>query len=355
MKILITAPSLDETRNVSGISTIVRQIIEHGRSEFHHFTAGREDGERSGTKWAIKQALLPFRFAAKTVVFRPDVIHINTALTDRSIIRDAALATAAKMAGRKLIVAVHGGRYLIEEFKSKRLESVAGTMLAKANSVIVYSDFEKSHLLRRWPKLNIDTLPNAIPLENAALVPRNNPVPVITFFGRMHESKGLHEVIEACKTLVASGFKFQFRAFGEGPLREFFVDAMTSYLGDRFYYGGIISGEQKWRVLGESDIFVLPSRYGEGLPMAMLEAMATGCIVIVGDVASVSTVVSDGTNGYLVKPNDASGLASKLKVVLDDKLEWGTIRENAVATVRSKFEIKAYIDKLEKIYESTTG
>jgi glycosyltransferase involved in cell wall biosynthesis len=108
-------------------------------------------------------------------------------------------------------------------------------------------------------------------------------------------------------------------------------------------------------VLGQSDIFVLPSRYGEGLPMAMLEAMATGCIVIVGDVASVSTVISDGTNGYMIKPNDAPGLASKMKVVLDDKLEWGTIRENAVTTVRNRFEITAYIDRLEKMYGSTRG
>ena len=45
MKIVITAPSLDEHKNVSGISTIVRQIIEHSPHEFSHFKAGREDGE----------------------------------------------------------------------------------------------------------------------------------------------------------------------------------------------------------------------------------------------------------------------------------------------------------------------
>lgn len=353
MKILITAPSLDETRNVSGISTIVRQIIEHGRGEFYHFTAGREDGERSGPKWMLKQAILPASFALKTITLRPDVVHINTALTDRSILRDAGLVTTAKLAGRKVVVAVHGGKYLIEDFESKSLEGIAGKMLAKANSVIVYSDFEKGHIARRWPSINIETLANAIPLENAFLRDRNNRVPVVVFFGRMHESKGLHELIEACRSLIANGFKFEFRAYGEGPIREYFVSEMETALGDRFHYGGVISGDEKWRVLGEADIFVLPSRYGEGLPMAMLEAMATGCIVIVGDVASVSTVISDGTNGYLVTPYDAPGLASKMKVVLDDKLEWATIRENAVATVINKFEITAYIDKLEKIYEST--
>lgn len=355
MKILITAPSLDEKHNVSGISTIVRQIIQHGRSEFFHFTAGREDGERSGPKWLLNQAALPARFAMKAFNLKPDIVHINTALTDKSIIRDAALVMAARLIGRKVIVAVHGGKYLIEDFKNKRLQKITGKMLARAESVIVYSDFEKGHLVRRWPKLKIHTLANAIPLENARLKHRNNPVPVVVFFGRMHESKGLHDLLEASISLAEHGFKFNIRAYGEGPLRDFFVYEMTEALGDRFQYGGVISGDEKWKVLGEADIFVLPSRYGEGLPMAMLEAMATGCVVIVGDVASVSTVINDGRNGYLVKPYDASGLASKLKVVLDDKLEWDTIRESAVATVKNKFEIKAYIDKLEKIYESAIG
>lgn len=355
MKILITAPSLDESRNVSGISTIVRQIIEHGRSEFVHFVAGREDGERSGPKWMIKQAALPVRFALKALTLRPDLIHINTALTDKSIFRDAALVMAANLARRKVIVAVHGGKYLIENFKSKRLQKIAGKMLAKAESVIVYSDFEKGHITRRWPKLKIHTLANAIPLNNAVMRTRNNPVPVVVFFGRMHESKGLHDLLEASITLLEHGFKFHLHAYGEGPLREFFVYEMTEALGDRFHYGGVVSGDEKWKVLGEADIFVLPSRYGEGLPMAMLEAMATGCIVIVGDVASVSTVINEGRNGYMVKPYDAPGLASKMKVVLDDKLEWNTMRESAVSTVRKKFEIKDYIDKLERIYESAIG
>jgi Glycosyltransferase len=357
MKILITAPSLDEERNVSGISTIVRQIIGHGRSDFTHFTAGREDNERSGPRWLMKQAALPFRFAASIFTSLPDIVHINTALTDKSIYRDAALVAVAKLLGRKVVLAVHGGKYLIEDFKAFLLEKIARKMLIRADSIVVYSDFEKGHLVRRWPatKPKIHPLPNAIPLTHVGLKQRNNPIPVMVFFGRMHESKGLHDLLEASISLAEHGFKFTIRAYGDGPLRDFFVYEMTEALGDRFYYGGVISGDEKWKVLGEADIFVLPSRYGEGLPMAMLEAMATGCIVVVGDVASVSTVINEGRNGYMVKPFDAPGLASKMKVVLDDRLEWEPIRESAVATVKKKFEIKGYIDQLEKIYESTLG
>ncbi|MCC6326912.1 MAG: glycosyl transferase, partial [Acidobacteria bacterium] len=85
MKIVITAPSLDEHRNVSGISTIVRQIIEHSPHEFSHFKAGREDGEPADAVWLAKQAALPLRLWARILSEKADLVHINTALTDLSI------------------------------------------------------------------------------------------------------------------------------------------------------------------------------------------------------------------------------------------------------------------------------
>lgn len=355
MKILITAPSLDETRNVSGISTIVRQIMDYGPDEYSHFVAGREDGERSGAKWAIRQALLPANFFLRIMRFRPDVIHINTALTDRSIIRDAALVTAAKLTGRPIAVAIHGGKYLIEDFTSTRLFEITGGMLKKANTIIVYSEYEKALISKKWPGRVISTLPNAIPAEFIGNADRENEEPLLVYFGRMHESKGLHELIEASRALRDAGFKFRLDAYGEGPIREFFVSEMTNAIGDRFNYGGVITGSDKWLILRQADIFVLPSRYGEGLPMAMLEAMAAGCIVVAGDVASVSTVVRDSQNGYLVKPNDAAGLASKLKLILGERFEWTGIREKAVTTIRTKFEIKDYMARLGAIYSKTVG
>ena len=121
MKILITAPSLDESQNVSGISTIVRQITRHSGFDYAHFTAGRRDGEKANAIWLLKQAL-PVQFFWRCVTEKPDVVHINTALTDLSIWRDAALTAAAKMAGRKVVLSIHGGKYLMNPFVSAGLK-----------------------------------------------------------------------------------------------------------------------------------------------------------------------------------------------------------------------------------------
>jgi len=350
MKILITAPSLDESQNVSGISTIVRQIIEHGSFAYSHFTAGRRDGEKAGAVWLAKQALLPFKFYLRIVKEKPGAVHINTALTDLSIWRDSALATAAKLSGRPIVLSVHGGKFLMNPFTNARLERVTEKMLRQASVVIVYSEYEKAAVLKRWPDLNVQVLANAIPFAEVPYFGRGNEEPVLVFFGRFHESKGLHETIEACRILKNEGCEFSFNAYGEGPEREFFLDGMREALGDKFYYGGIIAGREKWQRLAEADIFVLPSRYGEGLPMAMLEAMAVGCVVVVADVSSVASVIDEGINGYMVEPQNTPQLVSKLKGLLENRAGWKTVQENAVATIKEKFAIEDYMEKLESIY-----
>jgi glycosyltransferase involved in cell wall biosynthesis len=351
MKILITAPSLDESQNVSGISTIVRQITEHGSFEYAHFTAGRRDGEKANAVWLVKQGLLPLQFFWRCLISKPDVVHINTALTDLSIWRDAALTLAAKMAGRKVVLSIHGGKYLMNPFTSARVENVTSKMLRRAGTVVVYSELEKAEILKRWPGLKVEVLANAIPFADVPKVSRNNETPVLVFFGRFHESKGLHEVIDAARELKQAGYKFKFNAYGEGPEREFFLNGMRDALGEDFHYGGIIAGKEKWRRLAEADIFVLPSRYGEGLPMAMLEAMAVGCVVVVADVASVVAVITDGENGYVVEPKNLDQLVGKLKMLLEDRNDWQRVQQNAIATVKENFAIADYMKKLEGIYK----
>jgi len=350
MKVLITAPSLDENRNVSGISTVVRQIIKYSAFKFDHFEAGRQGGEESRLLWLAGQLVLPVRFLQRIRSFSPDVVHINTGMTWLAVCRDAVLGMAARFAGRPVVLSVHGGRYLVEPFASGLMERIAGQMLRRSRSVLVLSELERNLLLKRWPDLSIDVLPNAVPTDVSVERDGQNELPVLIYFGRMHESKGIGEIIEATKILKAKGSSFVFRAYGDGPERERFVGEMRQVLGESFEDGGVVSGDEKWQKLAAADIFLLPSRYGEGLPMALLEAMAAGCVVVTSDNASITTVVSDGENGYIVEPENARQLAETLGSLLNDRTLWKPVQLAAAATVRDRFGIDSYIAKIDSIY-----
>lgn len=351
MKVLVTAPSLDENKNVSGISTLVRQIIKGGAAEFYHFRAGKTDGEKTGADWFLQQILLVPRFLQTVRRERIDLVHLNTTLTPLAIARDFALATAARLARRPVLLHLHGGRFLMNEFESRALALMTEKMFRLASVVVVLSEHEKESLINRWRDLNVRILPNAVATAEIPNAERDSKdEKTIVFLGRLHESKGLHEIIEACRVLKSEDFDFQFNCFGAGALEDFFVREMSRVLGDKFYFGGVAAGAEKWRRLAASDIFLLPSRYGEGLPMAMLEAMAAGCVVVASDVASVRAVIRDGENGFTVEPYSAAQVVEKLKILLSGEADWESLREKARATVVEKFAFDDYTVNLESIY-----
>ena len=154
MKILLTAPGLDERHNVSGISTVVRQIIERGSYSYTHFTAGRPDGERQNAAWILKQFALPIKFYRRIKREKIGVVHLNTAFNPLSIVRDYALAKAAKAAKVQLLIHVHGGKFLAREFENQRLENLARRMLETADAVLVLSELEKQYHRKTLAKLD---------------------------------------------------------------------------------------------------------------------------------------------------------------------------------------------------------
>ncbi len=350
MKILITAPSLETRQNVSGIAAVVKQIIQHSRFEFCHFQAGRRDGENAGISWILKQIRAAPRFYRRLKREKIDVVHVNTALNPLSILRDAAFVKMARLAKRPVLLHLHGGKFLARKFENRFLAHIAEKMVRRANVVVVLSDLEKSLIENRWQNLNIRVLANAVaPGEN-----KKNKVEksqkVIIFLGRLHESKGLHEIIEACRVLKDENFEFRFNCFGAGGLEEHFIAEMRGILGEKFFFGGIVAGAEKEKALNEADIFLLPSRYGEGLPVAMLEAMAAECVVVVSEMASIGEVVKDGFNGLTVEPENVSQMIEKLKFLLSDAADLTELKKNARATIDERFNLRDYIKKLETIY-----
>jgi len=351
MKVLITAPSLDENENVSGISTMIAGIIKHGNCEFVHFAAGRKDGGKFDLKWIAEQVKLPFVFRRAIAWANPDVIHINTAFEPRAIVRDLVLAKSAGK--RPVVLHVHGGRFVMEEFPNALLASLAEKLLRSATRVLVQSEAEAERILNRTPGLNISILPNAVATEDFPEVDRVWGTKNIVYLGRLHEDKGLSEMVETCRLLAAQGFKFKFTCFGAGRDRDRFIRGMTEVLGENFHYGGVVAGAEKVKALNSADIFLLPSRF-EGLSLALLEAMAAGCVPIVSNRGSIPTVVEDGRNGFLIDPGDITQIVGRLKFLLSEgETGWKEYRRNARETVRTRFDIRDYTEKLKDLYAET--
>jgi len=102
-------------------------------------------------------------------------------------------------------------------------------------------------------------------------------------------------------------------------------------------------------ILSITDLFVLPS-LREGLPLALLEAMATGIPVIATSVGSNPEIVTDGINGFLVPPKDSDALAQKINEALLNMERAKRLGREGQNTVERSFTVEQMVNKYEQLY-----
>jgi glycosyltransferase involved in cell wall biosynthesis len=95
---------------------------------------------------------------------------------------------------------------------------------------------------------------------------------------------------------------------------------------------------------------VLPSLFGEGMPMVVLEAMALGVPVIATKVEGTPEVVRHGQEGYLATPCDPQSLATEILRFVSSRSTWTGLSQNAVERQQHKFSDDEMASKTAKIY-----
>src|SRR5690606_29013065 len=126
--------------------------------------------------------------------------------------------------------------------------------------------------------------------------------------------------------------EFSALVIGDGPDR----DALVRTAGEAGLEACVTWAGQLADVparLLESRVFLLTSRW-EGVSIAMLEAMACGCVPVVSDVGDLRDVVADGENGYVLSGDDIDGYVARLEALLSDRSHWERLSSNARATAR---------------------
>jgi colanic acid/amylovoran biosynthesis glycosyltransferase len=203
-------------------------------------------------------------------------------------------------------------------------------------------------------RLNRTSVP--IPDHAAAPHPERNGGYRLLQACRFIPKKGLDISLKAVSSLVAKGIDVTLDLAGDGP-EEAALQALVAELGlqQRVHFLGFLANEDLLARLPDYSLFVHPSRVTtsgdrEGIPNAMLEAMACGLPVVATGHSGIPEAVSDGIEGRLVPQDDPDALAAVIAEVLGDTPRYAAMSAAARARVISDFSLQRSIDELCSSY-----
>jgi glycosyltransferase involved in cell wall biosynthesis len=166
--------------------------------------------------------------------------------------------------------------------------------------------------------------------------------------------KGLEVLLEALALLRRNNLPVRLRAVGrfesKGYRRRIFDEVQQLDLGDCVDWVGF--REDVSRELTRMDVMVLPSLFGEGLPMVVLESMAAGVPVVATRVEGVPEAVDDGVQGLLAPPNDPHDLARSIERIVTGEVDWSALRANALSHHAEHFSDRNMAAGVAEVYRA---
>ncbi len=183
----------------------------------------------------------------------------------------------------------------------------------EASNVTCNSNGLKKLACNTLKNIDIRVIPNGVDSNFFSSNGNHNKKITILYVGRLSKQKGLNNLIEPIKALKQkSNIPFQLNIVGDGPEKKQLIQKFKqNKLDDIVKFSGWINKAELIKQYQSASIFLFPS-LSEGMPNAILEAMASGLPIIATKVAGNEELVRNNENGYLVPINNSKILTDKL-------------------------------------------
>ena len=303
-----------------------------------------DDRNSAAKLWAGLRAALKAPFALRG----KDIVHIH--MTERtSFFRKAFFFVLAKLARKATVLHVHAAS--ADGLFPRGYAGAVRLVLTSADRVIALSPAWAREFRRRCPKATVEVIPNPVAVPSAVAEGMKAKTPSVLFAGKLEARKGFSELLRAMAIVLRMIPNATLLLAGHGEIAAGRSLARDLGIESSVVFAGWLRGEEKKTAFEEAHVFCLPS-YNEGLPMAVLEAMAYGLPVISTPVGGIPEVIRPGINGMLVRPGDVPGIAEALIELLSDAGLRRRLGQCARATVEKHYSIDAVSEQIGALYES---
>lgn len=345
-----------------GVTNYYNSIMSHFNSNqlyIERFIVGRRPGKKSNIYYLLNLTYDLTRLFIKLFNHKYVLIHLNPSLEKTSIIRDSLFLLIAKLHSKKILVHWRGWKITFVKLIERNdfLMRLFRKIFNNADAFIVLASSFKNKL-KSWKfkqEIFIDTttvddclLAGFSPEKKIKEIVNCNKFQIL-FFSRLEIAKGIIETINAFSALNMVGRSMTLVIAGDG--RDYdIVKKYVNNLGDaRIKLIGYVRRDEKRKVLENSHLMCLPSE-DEGLPNAMLEAMAFGIPILTKPIGGIPDNFIDGENGYYIQSLEIIQFSKLLSDVISNKENLAKIALNNYKIAQKRFLSSVVTKRLDNIY-----
>ena len=318
-----------------------------------YFGSEKQEGSENLFEKIFHTSKIIFRFIRLIIIFKPQVIHLNSAFDKTSILRDIPFSLVSRLARKPLIFKVHGSHNELLHTKNPILIFMVRLYFLGATKVGVLSEFEKNEFIQRFGNSSkLIVVKNIV--KNADAGFKNNCKKITQFdalfVSRIEKGKGLEDLLQAIPIIIKTCPSFVLAIAGSGrALDEYkkMADELNIQLNVKWL--GHIQNEELKNVFHESKIFVFTSHFPEGMPMAMVEALLYGMPVITTKTRFAVSYLKEEQNVLFVDRHQPQQIAEKILYLIDNITIQTKMREENIRFIR-QFSQEKVGNEFSKVY-----
>lgn len=355
MKILIVGPSLDVPGGVANYCKLMRDAL---RVPSVYHPVGRRLREAGRFAALLRMGKDAFAFLLQLRRLNPDVVHFNPSLNFNALFRDIILLQLSRFHAARKLVFVHGwNERVAQKLAHPVLRRFVVWGLAPAHGFVVLCAAHRDALAQLGVRSAIFVETVAVPDEAGRTSHRSaeDGVTRILFLSRIEEMKGALATIHTHRLLLESGRNVELVVAGDGPDLKRARRAVADEKIANVTFAGYVVADAKHALLEWASLFLFPTRYGEGLPTCVLEAMRYGLPVVTTPVGGIRDFFEDGRMGFLADSTEPEALAALVERIIDDPQAMRAMSAGNERYAKERFNASQVAQRLLAVYDAICG
>lgn len=353
-KVLLVGPLPEPTTGVSLANQVVSSVLCKGGYKVTEVNTSFSYLDEDLGRFSLKKVWHNLKYNTKAFkVFTNDVLYFTPGQTFFGVLKYGVFIFFGTLSRKRIITHIHGN-HLSTAFKQMGgvKKGIVKLVMSRSSQGIVLSESLRGNLTPFLKPENIHVLPNFAEDYLTQNITKEYTETRLIYLSNLMEEKGILIFLQALTMLQEKGIS-PLVQIGGGVTKEMWLQVKPLLLTlKNVDYKGVVQGPEKKALFEWGNVFVLPTYYAmEGQPISILEAMATGNLILTTRQGGITDIIQEGKQGFFVEKQNVKDLVKKIEHLVGNGQIISDIGTSNRHYFSDNFTIDAFSKRLNSIFK----